>query len=72
MYPLTFYVKSLPPDVGGRANGPVIRIMEKYRHDKGIYRHELMNLNQTTTIQNFISLISKLKTIKYKPFTMMT
>jgi hypothetical protein len=46
MYPLTFYTKSLPPDVGGCANGPVIRILEKYRHDKGIYRHELLHVKQ--------------------------
>lgn len=25
-WPLTFYVKSLPPGVGGEAKGPVIRI----------------------------------------------
>jgi hypothetical protein len=43
-YPLTFYVKFLPPNVGGRANGPVIRILEKYRNDKGIYEHELVHV----------------------------
>jgi hypothetical protein len=46
MYPLTFYVRTLPPDVGGCANGPVIRILEKYRNDEGIYRHELMHVKQ--------------------------
>ena len=46
MYPLTFYVKSLPPNVGGCANGPVIRILEKYRNDKGIYAHELLHVKQ--------------------------
>jgi hypothetical protein len=45
-YPLTFYVKSLPPNVGGCANGPVIRILDKYRHDDGIYRHELLHVKQ--------------------------
>jgi hypothetical protein len=45
-YPLTFYVHTLPPDVGGCANGPVIRILEKYRNDEGIYRHELMHVKQ--------------------------
>lgn len=34
-YPLVFYVKTLPPGVGGCANGPVIRILEKYRGDEG-------------------------------------
>ena len=46
MWPLTFYVKSLPPDVGGTANGPVIRILEKYRDDKGIYWHEVEHVQQ--------------------------
>lgn len=45
-YPLTFYVDTLPPDVGGMANGPVIRILEKYRADEGIYRHELTHVKQ--------------------------
>lgn len=46
MWPLTFYVKTLPPDVGGTANGPVIRILEKYRDDKGIYWHEFEHVKQ--------------------------
>lgn len=45
-YPLTFYVKSLPPDVGGCANGPVIRILDKYRNDTGLYQHELLHVKQ--------------------------
>jgi hypothetical protein len=49
MYPLTFYVKSLSHNVGGEARGPVIRILEKYRHDEGLYRHELMHVKQWAT-----------------------
>lgn len=45
-YPLTFYVKSLPPNTGGDARGPVIRILEKYRNDRGIYEHELVHVKQ--------------------------
>ena len=45
-YPLTFYVQSLPPKVGGCAKGPVIRILEKYRNDRGIYEHELLHVKQ--------------------------
>jgi hypothetical protein len=45
-YPLTFYVKSLPPGVGGTANGPVIRILEKYKDDAGIHAHELCHVLQ--------------------------
>ena len=45
-YPLTFYVKCLAPNVGSEARGPFIRILEKYRNDKGIYRHELLHVGQ--------------------------
>lgn len=45
-WPLTFYVKSLPPNVGGTTNGPVIRILEKYRGDAGIYWHEVEHVVQ--------------------------
>ena len=45
-YPLTFYVDSLPPDVGGCANGFVIRILKKYKDDYGIYKHELVHVKQ--------------------------
>lgn len=46
MWPLTFFVKSLPPNTGGCANGPVIRILEKHRNDRGIYEHELAHVMQ--------------------------
>jgi hypothetical protein len=46
MYPLIFFVKSLPPDIGGCANGPVIRILESHRNDEGLYRHELEHVKQ--------------------------
>jgi hypothetical protein len=49
MYPLTFYVKTLGPNTGGEARGPVIRILEEYRNDEGIYRHELMHVKQWAT-----------------------
>lgn len=49
-YPITFYVKSLPPNVGGCANGPFIRILEKYRDDKGIYWHEVEHVQQWAVV----------------------
>jgi len=45
-YPLTFYVKSLSPNTGGEARGPIIRILEKYRGDVGIHRHEIVHVGQ--------------------------
>ena len=59
-YPLTFYVDSLPPGVGGCANGPVIRILKKYRNDEGIYRHELVHVKQwffTLSLHSLLYLI---------------
>jgi hypothetical protein len=49
-YPLTFYVKSLAPNVGGEARGPVIRILEEYRTDEGMYQHELLHVKQWATL----------------------
>ena len=45
-YPFVFYVDSLPEKVGGRANGPIIRILKKHRGDEGMYRHELVHVKQ--------------------------
>jgi hypothetical protein len=59
-YPLTFYVDSLPPDVGGCANGPVIRVLKKYRDDKGILEHELVHVKQwffTLSLHSLLYLI---------------
>jgi hypothetical protein len=48
-YPLAFYVKSLAPNVGGEARGPIIRILEEYRDDEGLYQHELLHVKQWAT-----------------------
>lgn len=46
-YPsLTIYTDNLPPDVGGCANGPVVRIRTKYRDDPGIHAHEAEHVRQ--------------------------
>jgi hypothetical protein len=45
-WPLTFYVDSLPPSMGGCANGPVIRILKQYKDDVGLYQHELTHVKQ--------------------------
>jgi len=45
-YPFIFYVDRLPPDVGGCANGFVIRILKKYKDDRGIIKHELCHVRQ--------------------------
>lgn len=46
-YPsLIFYTNKLPTDVGGRANGPVVRIRPKYRADAGIHAHEAEHVEQ--------------------------
>lgn len=46
-YPsLTIYTDKLPEDVGGCANGPVVRIRTKYRDDTGIHAHEAEHVRQ--------------------------
>lgn len=45
-YPFTFYVKTLPLNFGGCANAFVIRILDKYRADEGLYNHELTHIKQ--------------------------
>lgn len=48
LWPLSiiFYTDKLPDGVGGRANGPVIRIRPKYKMDAGLHEHELMHVAQ--------------------------
>ena len=43
-YPFVFYVDSLPPNIGGVANGFIIRILKKYKDDVGILKHELLHV----------------------------
>lgn len=43
---ITIYTDNLPPDVGGCANGPVVRIKTKYRDDAGIHAHEAEHVRQ--------------------------
>lgn len=45
-WPFTFVVPSLPNGVGASSSGPVIRILEKYKDDEGVYQHELRHVNQ--------------------------
>lgn len=56
-YPFTFYVKSLPENVGGRTNGPIIRISDKYKDDVGLYKHELIHVKQWASISILFSII---------------
>lgn len=46
---LTIYTDNLPANVGGRANGPVIRIQPQYKDDAGIHAHELEHVRQWYT-----------------------
>ncbi len=47
MLPLiTIYTDALPENVGGCANGPLIRIRTKYRDDAGIRAHEAEHVRQ--------------------------
>ena len=64
-YYILIYTDNLPANVGGRANGPVIRIKNKYRDDKGIHEHEFCHARQwwkTLGLHTLLVLFSK----KYK------
>lgn len=39
-------VKELPPNYGGVAYGPFIKILEKYKDDVGLLKHELVHAGQ--------------------------
>ncbi len=43
---LVFYVSSLPDGFAGKANGPVVRILESHRSDAGLLAHELCHVRQ--------------------------
>ena len=43
---LTIYTDSLPPNVGGTAQGFLIKIRPKYKDDVGIHRHEYTHVKQ--------------------------
>ncbi len=46
---LVFYVSSLRDGVAGEARGPVVRILEIYRGDRGLLEHELVHVRQFWT-----------------------
>lgn len=41
-----FVSENLEPQFGGKTNGPVIRIREKYQNDDGLLHHELTHVKQ--------------------------
>lgn len=43
---LILMVSQLPPNTGGCANGPVVRLLHKYENDEGILKHELQHVLQ--------------------------
>lgn len=55
---LIFMVDSLPDGYAGVANGPIIRILKKYKDDKGLIEHEKTHVWQfwLCTVLGFIGL----------------
>lgn len=43
---ISIYTDKLPSHVGGRANGPFVRIKPQYRNDTGIHAHEFVHVRQ--------------------------
>lgn len=62
---LIFYTDNLPEHIGGRTNGFVVRIRQKYQGDVGIHKHELEHVKQ-----NWCGLLvfSALLYLLYKPY----
>lgn len=59
---LLIYTDNLPECSGGCANGPVVRIRNKYRDDKGIEMHEAEHVRQwwkTLGLHSLLYLLSK-------------
>lgn len=54
---LVFMVDSLPPNTGGCANGPVVRLLKKYENDEGILKHELEHVKQFWFLTIVVGLI---------------
>jgi hypothetical protein len=43
---LTIYTDNLPPNVGGTAQGFLVKIRPKYKDDVGIHNHEYKHVKQ--------------------------
>jgi len=43
---IVIYTDKLPDGVGGRANGPIVRIRPRYRYDAGLHAHEYEHVRQ--------------------------
>ena len=54
---IIFMVDNLPPNTGGVANGPVIRLLKKYENDEGIKMHELEHVKQWWTAGIVVALL---------------
>ena len=56
---LLFYTTNLPDNVGGIANGFIVRIKPKYKLDKGIHAHEEVHVKQWYKTLGFHSFLYK-------------
>jgi hypothetical protein len=43
---MILYVDTLPDGFAGKANGPIVRILETHRGDAGLHAHELCHVRQ--------------------------
>lgn len=65
---IVIYTDDLPEGGGGQANGPVVRIRQKYQHDEGILRHELTHVWQwwlTLFLHSILYLMVRLMSPRY-------
>jgi hypothetical protein len=61
-YYILMYVDNLSRGAAGRANGPLIRILKRYKGNKGLLEHEKFHVRQwwfTLGMHGFIKIFSK-------------
>ena len=66
-YYLIKYAKELPNGFGGTAQGPLIKILSKYKDDSGLLEHEKVHVRQWYAVLVLVLLISGLLTLLVSP-----
>ena len=66
-YYLIKYAKELPNGFGGTAQGPLIKILSKYKDDAGLLEHEKVHVRQWYAVLALVLLISGLLTLLVSP-----
>ena len=66
-YYLIKYAKELPNGFGGTAQGPLIKILSKYKDDAGLLEHEKVHVRQWYAVLALVLLMSGLLALLVSP-----